>query len=228
MNLMTDIPFDQNWLPILLRLLLTVVLTGIIGWDRERFHKPAGLRTHVLVGLGSCLVMLLSVLTGPETVNGKVEPRIVANVLTGIGFLGAGTILHYKDGLVSGLTTAATLWVVACIGLAAGCGFYSGAVLTTVLVMGVLYLMGWLDDSIEGQLYHHVTLHAKISAHLTESAKEILREEGLHIVRTETQLLGHDDKYVVIHFKPIPTASGKSLGRRLEKLPGVKEVTFNS
>jgi len=225
---MTDIPFNLDLSAVALRLLLTVVFTGIIGWDRERFRKPAGLRTHVLVGLGSCLVMILSVVTGPESDNAhKVDPRIVANVLTGIGFLGAGTILHYKDGLVSGLTTAASLWVVACIGMAVGCGFYSAALLTTALVMGVLYFMGWLDDYVEGSLYHRISIHAKISAHFTETAKQMLRDEGIKIIRTEAQMLGPSEKYVIIHFKPIPSASGRLLARKVEKIPGVKEVVFN-
>ncbi len=226
---MQNIPFDFSLGEITLRLFVTLLLTGFIGWDRERLHKPAGLRTHILVGVGSALIMLISTVTGPM-VNGiyQVDPRIVANVVTGIGFLGAGTILHYKDGLVSGLTTAASLWVAAAIGMAIGCGFYSGGILTTVIVLFVLYLMGLIDDYYEGRLYRSVTLHVRITPHLTESAKEILRDEELDLLKVETESVSPSEKYVVFHIKPISINMGKELSRRLAKLPGVKEVTFNS
>jgi putative Mg2+ transporter-C (MgtC) family protein len=173
--------------------------------------------------------MLISTVTGPM-VNGvyQVDPRIVANVVTGIGFLGAGTILHFKDGLVSGLTTAASLWVAAAIGMAIGCGFYSGGIITTLIVLFVLYLMGLIDDYYEGRLYRSVILHARITPHLTESAKEILRDEELSILKVETQSVSPSEKYVVFHIKAISISMGKELSRRLAKLPGVKEVSFNS
>jgi putative Mg2+ transporter-C (MgtC) family protein len=226
---MQNIPFDFSLGEIALRLFVTLFLTGLIGWDRERLHKPAGLRTHILVGVGSALIMLISTVTGPM-VNGvyQVDPRIVANVVTGIGFLGAGTILHYKDGLVSGLTTAASLWVAAAIGMAIGCGFYSGGVITTFIVLFVLYLMGLIDDYYEGRLYRSITLHVRITPHLTESAKEVLRDEELSLLKVETQSVSPSEKYVVFHIKPISISVGKELSRRLAKLPGVKEVSFNS
>jgi len=226
---MQNIPFDFSIGEIALRLLVTLLLTGLIGWDRERLHKPAGLRTHILVGVGSALIMLISTVTGPM-VNGiyQVDPRIVANVVTGIGFLGAGTILHYKDGLVSGLTTAASLWVAAAIGMAIGCGFYSGGIITTVIVLFVLYLMGLIDGYYASRLYRSVTLHVRITPHLTESAKEILRDEELDLLKVETESVSPSEKYVVFHIKPISINTGKDLSRRLAKLPGVKEVSFNS
>ena len=88
-------------------------LAGIIGFDRERLRKPDGIRTHIMVALGGALLMMISIFTSP-VVGGQVQfdPRIVANVVTGLGFLGAGTILHMREGIVTGLTTAATLWIV--------------------------------------------------------------------------------------------------------------------
>jgi len=225
---MQTIPFDYSLGDVALRLFVTLLLTGLIGWDRERLHKPAGLRTHILVGVGSALIMLISIVTGP-VVNGlyQVDPRIVANVVTGIGFLGAGTILHFKDGLVSGLTTAASLWVAAAIGMAIGCGFYSGGIITTIIVLFVLYLMSLVDDYYEGKLYRSVTLHVRITPHLTESAKEVLKIERLKIFKVDTQSISPSEKYVVFHIKPISISMGKELSRRLAKLPGVKEVSFN-
>jgi putative Mg2+ transporter-C (MgtC) family protein len=226
---MQDIPFNFSLGDVLLRLFVTLFLTGLIGWDRERLHKPAGLRTHILVGVGSALIMLISTVTGAQ-VNGiyQVDPRIVANVVTGIGFLGAGTILHFKDGLVSGLTTAASLWVAAAIGMAVGCGFYSGGVITTGIVLFVLYIMGLVDDYYEGRLYRSVVLHVTVKPHLTESAKELMRAEEMKVLKVETQSISPSEKYIVFHIKPISISAGKELSRQLAKLSGVKEVSFNS
>lgn len=126
-----------------LRLFLAVILGGLIGFERERVNRPAGFRTHILVCAGSALIMLVSAYgfagqIGPGFV---ADPgRIAAGVVTGIGFLGAGTILQQR-GSVRGLTTAATIWVVSGVGLAAGIGFYLGAVLTTAFVLISLLLL---------------------------------------------------------------------------------------
>ena len=118
-----------------MRLVLSCVMGGIIGYERQARHKSAGLRTNILVCLGSCLVMLLSQ-SLYQDVEGKTNAdpaRLAAQVVSGIGFLGAGAIM--KEGVtVTGLTTAACLWVVAGVGLAVGAGFYVGAGITTALV----------------------------------------------------------------------------------------------
>lgn len=120
---------------VLMRLVLSCVMGGIIGYERQARHKSAGLRTNILVCLGSCLVMLLSQ-SLYQNVEGKTNAdpaRLAAQVVSGIGFLGAGAIM--KEGVtVTGLTTAACLWVVAGVGLAVGAGFYVGAGITTALV----------------------------------------------------------------------------------------------
>lgn len=120
---------------VLMRLVLSCVMGGIIGYERQARHKSAGLRTNILVCLGSCLVMLLSQ-SLYQDVEGKTNAdpaRLAAQVVSGIGFLGAGAIM--KEGItVTGLTTAACLWVVAGVGLAVGAGFYAGAGITTALV----------------------------------------------------------------------------------------------
>src|SRR5258708_5568409 len=154
---MSDLSLTLPIGTIAIRLLITVFLTGIVGWERERLRKPAGFRTHILVGIGSALVMLVSIYIS-DLYLGKVDPsRIASNVVVGIGFLGAGTIMRSREGIVSGLTTAASLWVVAVIGMAVGCGFYSGALLTTVLVLVVLYLINFVDDYVDSHLYQSVT-----------------------------------------------------------------------
>lgn len=134
-------------LQMITRLLTTLVLSGLIGLERQVHRRDAGLRTHILVALGSCLIMLTSLYVFDiykETV--ALDPaRIAAGVITGIGFLGAGTIIREPEG-VRGLTTAASLWVVAGIGLAVGCGFIKLAVYTTTLVLLVLYLLRYMED----------------------------------------------------------------------------------
>ena len=134
---------------ILLRLVLSVFLSGLIGLERQIHRRTAGLRTHILVGMGSCLIMLTSTYIF-DIYNGKValDPaRIAAGVITGIGFLGAGAIIRYGES-VRGLTTAASLWVVAAIGLAVGCGFYHAALFTTVLTVIVLFFLRHLEDAL--------------------------------------------------------------------------------
>jgi putative Mg2+ transporter-C (MgtC) family protein len=133
-----------NWDESLLRLALAAVLGGLIGVERELREREAGLRTHLLVALGSALFTIVGAYgfhafldSGANVV--RADPtRIAAQIVTGIGFLGAGAII--RQGLsVRGLTTAATLWVVAAVGLAAGAGYYSAAVITTGLVLIALY-----------------------------------------------------------------------------------------
>jgi putative Mg2+ transporter-C (MgtC) family protein len=133
-----------NWDEALLRLALAATLGGLIGFERELREREAGLRTHMLVAMGSALFTIVSAygfhdfLAAGQSVVRADPTRIAAQIVTGIGFLGAGAII--RQGLsVRGLTTAATLWVVAAIGLAAGAGYYSGAVITTALVLVSLW-----------------------------------------------------------------------------------------
>ena len=121
------------------KLFLSCVLGGLIGYEREARHKSAGLRTNILVCLGSCLVMMISVDIYGDT--GADAARVAAQVVSGIGFLGAGAIM--KEGLsVTGLTTAACLWVVAGVGLAVGTDYFAGALMTTGFVFLVLRVFG--------------------------------------------------------------------------------------
>lgn len=145
---MDFIPGD--YLIITVRLLLAAVFSGIIGIERETKNQPAGLRTHLLVGTGACLMMILSV-TGFDSFiqsdNGSIrfDPgRIPSYVISGIGFLGAGTILVHR-GSVKGLTTAASIWVAAGLGLVVGAGMYFLAVLATIIVVGTLYVLGKIE-----------------------------------------------------------------------------------
>lgn len=140
-----------NFVELIVRLALACFLGGIIGYERERTKHPAGFRTHILVCVGSALVMLCNIYIFEQYKgHANIDPgRFGAQVISGIGFLGAGTIL--KEGVnVKGLTTAASLWTVACIGIAVGLGFYSGSILTTLLVIVTLVVLSKTEGSILG------------------------------------------------------------------------------
>jgi len=134
---------------ITIRLLVAVVLGGLIGWERERKEGAAGLRTHMLVCIASSLIMIVSIFGFKDVIGYPgvtLDPsRIAAQVISGVGFLGAGTILFLKPQIVRGLTTAAGLWSVAGIGLAVGGGLYAAAIITTVVALVILALIKPLE-----------------------------------------------------------------------------------
>lgn len=119
-----------------LMILLTIVLSGLIGINRERFDHPAGLRTHILVAVGSCVFTILSI----YAFVGGDPARVAAQVVSGLGFLGAGAILK-RGSDISGMTTAASLWATASIGMAVGSGAWFFAIMITVMLWGILVMV---------------------------------------------------------------------------------------
>lgn len=148
--------FDSFWVEAVFRLLLGFVLAGFIGLERASWSKPAGFRTHALVGLSAVLVMLCGEYLSQ---NYNMDPsRIPAQLLSGIGFIGAGTIL--RDGFnVKGLTTAAGLLAVTCVGLSIGAGFYLGGIVTTLIV----YIILSQSYRVSGKLDHFGLLDLQVS-----------------------------------------------------------------
>jgi len=130
---------------IIIRLALASLFGALIGLERERKHWAAGLRTHMMVCVGACLIMMVSAFGFSDilgTPNVTLDPsRIAAQVVSGIGFIGAGTILLLKQGTIKGLTTASGLWTVAAIGLATGGGMYFAAIATTVIAIIILWAL---------------------------------------------------------------------------------------
>lgn len=137
-----------------IRLLMAMVVGGLIGFDRERQDKPAGLRTHMLVSLGAATFTLLGFEVGahlsPRTGEGFDPTRVLQGVVGGIGFLGAGAIIK-SGGHVSGVTTAASVWVAGALGAAAGVGAYVLAGISTVMAFAILTVLGKLDAKIARQ-----------------------------------------------------------------------------
>jgi len=134
-------PFELD-LTITRRLVLAAVLCGLIGAERAWRNKPAGLRTHLLVGIGSTLIMLISIHMATAVPGQVADPtRIASNVVAGLGFLGAGTIMR-EGASVQGLTTAASLWAAGAVGLAVGCGYYQAAIQGSVAILLALEILG--------------------------------------------------------------------------------------
>ena len=142
----------------IIRILMAAVLSGLIGLEREWRRHEAGLRTHILVCVGSTLIMLTSLrVFDIYKSQGGVDPtRIAAGVITGIGFLGAGAIIRSESG-VRGLTTASSLWVVAALGLSVGCGFYKTSIFVTFLVLTVLLFLRKFESSLLKKEVKHGT-----------------------------------------------------------------------
>ena len=150
MNVASIFSYDSlmYYLGLTARLVTACILGGIIGYEREHTQRPAGFRTHILVCVGAALVMVTSeYIFKMYRGESNIDPaRLGAQVISGIGFLGAGTII--REGFsVKGLTTAASLWAVSCVGIAAGIGFYEGAIAATILIYITLIILKKFEDS---------------------------------------------------------------------------------
>lgn len=149
---------------VLLRLVVALVLSSLIGAEREYHRKPAGLRTNAMVGLSACLMMVAAVLAVDAFPDKDIDPtRIAGQIVTGIGFIGAGAILRPSNGgsHIVGLTTAATLWLVCGLGIAVGLGFYAEAIVTTILVFVSFFTLNRLVQKIDVYSKHHPPKYAR-------------------------------------------------------------------
>jgi putative Mg2+ transporter-C (MgtC) family protein len=176
---------EQLRLELLVQLMLAVVLGGAVGLERELKGKPAGLRTTILITVGATLFTVLSNRMGA----GVGDPgRIAAQVLTGVGFIGAGTILHMR-GAVTGLTSAATIWVVAAIGMSLGARAYIEALGATLVVMLVLAGLGPVEGFLARQAaLSHLIIHCRPEHTLLDELEALVRRTGLEIERTQSRV----------------------------------------
>jgi putative Mg2+ transporter-C (MgtC) family protein len=220
---------------IALRLLAATLLCGIIGLERERGERAAGLRTHALVGLGSCLVMIVSAFGFQDwqLPSGARDPsRIAAQVISGIGFLGAGVIIFQRDGgVVRGLTTAASVWVVAGIGLAAGGGMYVTAVVATGITLLILAGLKPLERRVVRR--RPVTTGARLGLELDGALLPVrdvvasILEVGLHVQRVRLRPSGHADRQQLdldYSGEAAPEIFAQLL-EKLQEIPGVHRLT---
>lgn len=164
----------------LFKLILIVFLSGFVGFERESWNKPAGFRTHVLVGISAVLVMICGEYLYEKA--GADPTRIPAQLLSGIGFLGAGTIL--RDGFnVKGLTTAAGLLAVTCIGLAVGAGYYIGAIMATAVVYAVLSYSHILSDKLEHFNFLDLEILSDSPKEVISGIKKVINDNELEIIK---------------------------------------------
>jgi putative Mg2+ transporter-C (MgtC) family protein len=206
----------------LIKLLLSLVLGGLIGWERELYDKPAGFRTNTLICVGSTLFTIFSLKIG--IIPGTDSARIAAQIVSGIGFLGAGAIIRRGEAVL-GLTTAATIWFVASIGMGVGAGYYLTSSVGTALALAILVLFRKFEDLVD-RFHTTRTYHVILSAE-DEAVKELSRALdscGLRVLGNKQ--VKSDNRY----FYEI-TLSGRKdqhnpLLENLLKSPTVKEVKY--
>jgi len=210
----------------ILRLSLAVVLGGSIGFEREVRNRPAGLRTHVLVTLGATLIMLISM----YGFKGGDPARLAAQVVSGIGFLGAGTILRDDSG-IRGLTTAASIWVCGGIGLALGNGYYGGAFLTTFFVLSSLILLGIFEKRILISKYHKFEFECQERVGLIGDIGGIFAKYKMSIIdikiESTEEVEGKHILNIVMQIKMEDKARVEVLLESLVHIDGVTGVIYN-
>ncbi|HEX2197579.1 MAG TPA: MgtC/SapB family protein [Burkholderiales bacterium] len=196
----------QEYFEISFRLVAALLAGGLIGLERSHRGRPAGFRTHALVCLASSLLMLVTVYEThwfPQTTSARVivDPtRMAQGIMTGIGFLGAGAII--KEGLsVRGLTTAASIWVTAAIGVLTGIGFYFAAALGTVLVLGTLSLFRWVEARLPTESYASFVVRFKRESAISEpDLRKLVAEHGFTLYHMSYRLHGQVD---VLEFRTV-------------------------
>ena len=215
---------------VLLRTVLAMVFSGILGYEREKKGRPAGFRTYMVVCIGSEIAMMTGIFLSREL--GSTDPsRIAAQVISGIGFLGAGTILVTRQNQVKGLTTAAGLWADACLGLALGSGFYSGAIVGFAAIWCSLKILSTVDKRLGKTarvfgVYVEFVSIKDLSAFLAYGRGHGCKMDGLEIVRSKVV----DGNRVVgatmtLHFDT-PVSHEKVIEEfgRLEGVQFIKEI----
>lgn len=216
---------------IILRLVAAAILGGVVGLERERLEWVAGLRTHMLVCLGAALVMIVSAYGFTEVVGGDVvlDPsRVAAQVVSGIGFLGAGTILFLRHEIIRGLTTAASLWTVAAVGLAIGGGLYLAAICTTSLILVILAVVKPLEQRL---FRRHLTRRVSIRIDrrlisLREIESEI-EASGL-VVQQMTLRRGEspgEDSVDFMLLRSVKKELVDAMTAKLQAIDGVRSIT---
>jgi len=164
---------------IALKLILAVALGGLIGFERESSQKPAGFRTNILICLGSTMMMILSgLIIQNEGGSNSDMTRVAAAVITGIGFIGAGTIIQAK-GIVIGLTSAASLWAVAGLGLVIGAGYYLIAIIFTGIIIITLVIFRQIESQYLKKALYHYHLKTKYSKDILVNIKKLALHEGI-------------------------------------------------
>ena len=180
------------------RLILAAILGAVIGIEREIKNRAAGFRTHIIVSVGACLIMLIGIdaIGDISKDQARDTARLAGQVVSGIGFLGAGTILQKKNG-VSGLTTAATLWLSGAIGLAVGIGYYEGAIIATVICLITLVSLKGISDLINKKTIKSYSMIFDTYNFNQDSFYEFTSKEGVEIRKLDIIDEEMDDKSII-------------------------------
>jgi putative Mg2+ transporter-C (MgtC) family protein len=220
---------------IALRLIVALGVGGLIGLERSYHGRPAGFRTHGLVCLSTALLMLVTVyeaLWFPHVAEGRVtlDPtRLAQGIMTGIGFLGAGTII--KEGFsIRGLTTAASIWITAAIGILVGVGFFYPAIIATILTLGTLSAFRWIENRMPMQFYAQLILRFASDHMIAEQQlRELLKEHGFTIANLSYRL-DRDAKFFEyrMSIRSQRLARATKLSETLSSLPSVKEFRIST
>jgi len=219
---------ESEYLTILIHLGAAVLAGGLIGLERTYHGRPAGFRTHTLVCTASSLLMLLTVyqwqlLAGVPLETVRVDPtRMAQGIMTGIGFLGAGVIM--KEGLtVRGLTTAASIWMTASIGILFGVGFFFPAIVATLLTLGTLSLFRWIEAIMPSQYYARLHVRFKRQELLPEAAmRELIVSHGFSVANLSYQLA--DEGKVFEYQMTIRSGDRDNYRRLAEAFTGREQV----
>jgi putative Mg2+ transporter-C (MgtC) family protein len=210
-----------------LRLLVAAILGASIGFEREIHGHPAGLRTHMLVSLGSAVFTVLSLHGfGQEAASSNIDPtRIAAQIVSGIGFLGAGAIL--KDGIVvRGLTTAASLWATAAVGLAVGAGEYIIGLVATIIVVVSLWPLNRLAERLHGSSQPDLQLRLSLdSLDALGEVSAMLKAAKLEVAEIATDRLGRSHYRVDLTVRGRTSTALATALQRIEGIAGVEVVS---
>ncbi|MCC6450927.1 MAG: MgtC/SapB family protein [Candidatus Aureabacteria bacterium] len=213
-------------LDIVVRMLASALFGGVVGFERERHNQPAGLRTHVILSIGSCLAMCVSINLAMQfrslVPNGD-PARLAAQVLSGIGFLGAGAILRYGTN-VRGLTTAASLWTIAVVGLAAGAGHFIPALVATALLFAVLQVLDRLEKRYMGNLVPKIiTVRAKDRYGVVDEVKNVV--QGFHSTLKTMSLSKNLERHEIEIEAVASIPAGETMDKVFFSLSSIKDVT---
>ncbi len=218
------------WTEVLLRLLLASFFGALIGLERERKHWAAGLRTHMMVCVGASLVMIVSAFGFRDilgTANVTLDPsRVAAQVVSGIGFIGAGAILFSRQETIRGLTTASSIWVVAAIGLAVGGGLYFAASATTVIALIILWVLNSLEiDFFRKSGQKELKIITDLSISSIDLFKDLLNSGGL---KYQTLTMEKDGERFVFLLKGLNLGATDidDLLNELKNNPSIKSVIW--
>jgi putative Mg2+ transporter-C (MgtC) family protein len=214
---------------IVIRLAVAALLGSLVGFERERLMWSAGIRSHMLVAVGACLFMIVSAYGFAHATmlpHVILDPsRIAAQVVSGIGFLGAGSIL-LRGHAVRGLTTAASIWSVAALGLAAGGGLFFAAGISTAIILVILAGLKPLEEAyrarVQSCVFHMVAEHGALSI---EDLRDALGVRGAQIKRLVVQPADHDLEETTIELIRVSKADIRAGAARLRNEPGVQSVT---